>query len=272
MLTVAGFAFPKPHVAEGAGGIEMAKRLLRREVRGAEETEVGEAFADHMVAAVALEDGAVALWAWRSVIAQIGFGGKFFRGEFRAGRTADNAITVPAMGADAAEGKCTAATDLEFRGLGGAGVNDRCSSGSGGSGGDGFKAVVAEVVRGVVVSHRGVEGADALAARGLAPLPRTVHCCGVLLKRGFLLQFYVALHQHCTNSYLTQFIRWECWWEHYLLPLCRLHFQRKSLGRYRRCCGVVEQCGFLDTDWVRANDRRDMTFGNHARVVGLQTR
>lgn len=152
MLAVAGFAFPEPHVAEGAGGTEMAKWLLRREVRGTEETEVSETFADHMVAAVALEDGAVALWAWRSVIAQIGFGGKFFRGESRVGRTADNAIAVPAMGTDAAEGKGTAATDLEFRGVEGASGNDRCSgssgsgSGSSSSGDDSFRAVVTEVV------------------------------------------------------------------------------------------------------------------------------
>lgn len=68
MLTVPGFAFPEPHVAEGAGGIEMAKWLVGWEIRGAEETKVGEAFADHMVTAMAFEDGAVTLWAWRSVI------------------------------------------------------------------------------------------------------------------------------------------------------------------------------------------------------------
>lgn len=110
---------------------------------------MGKTFADHMVTAVALEDGAVTLWAWRGMIAQIGFGGEFFGCGLCAGRAADDEVTVPAMSADAAEGKGTAAANLEFRGLevlGGAGGGDGYIGGGSGGGDDGFGAVVAEVV------------------------------------------------------------------------------------------------------------------------------
>lgn len=126
----------------------------------------------------------------------------------------------------------------------------------------------------MVVGHRGVEGTDTLAARRLAPLPWTVYCRRVFLKRGFLFQLNVAFQQRRVESYLTQLVWWECRWEHYLVQLRRLLLRRGSPGwcqRYRRCCGVVKQCSFLDTDWVGANNRRDVTFSNHAGVVGRQT-
>lgn len=149
VLTVAGFAFPESHIADRAAGVEMAERLFRWEVRGAEEAEVGKTFADHMVTAVALEDGAVAFWAWRGMIAQIGFGREVFECGLCVGRAADDEVTVPAMNADAAEGKGTAAADLEFRRLerlGSASGGDGYIGGGSGSGDDGFGTVVAEVV------------------------------------------------------------------------------------------------------------------------------
>lgn len=114
-----------------------------------------------MVAAVALENGAGALWARCGVIAQIGFGGEIFGRGLCVEGSADLKVAVPTLSADAAEGEDAATADLEFgwgwgfRGAGRGGRSDG-SDGGGGGGNDGFGAVVAEVVRGVVVSHRGV--------------------------------------------------------------------------------------------------------------------
>lgn len=165
---------------------------------------MGLAFTDHVVAAVALEDWAVALWAWCGVLPQVGFGGEFGGRGLGVGRSADLEVAMPALGADAAEGEGAAAADLELGRLGGAGgvggvggvvtsvvttaVAVAGGGGGGGSGSDyGFGTVVAEVVRGVVLGHRGVQNFDAITARRLTPLPWTVYGCGVLLERGFLL-------------------------------------------------------------------------------------
>lgn len=124
---------------------------------------MGLAFADHVVATVALEDWAIALWTWCGVCTQIGFGGEFGGSELGVGRSADLKIAVPALGADAAEGEGAAATDLKFwklRGVfaGKVAVGIAVAGGDGGSGSsdDGFGAIVAEVVRGMVLGHRGV--------------------------------------------------------------------------------------------------------------------